>query len=375
MEETSADQEMTQSPPSVHQDEESLPSKQEPPDDDEPVAIMDQDESQDVDVDSKFIIPEDNTAVSEDKSGIQQMKTDDMESDALSTLATAALGCDQAATPDIKTEACDDISKEEPTSPSPPPAAEEPLPPPPPTPVTTPVIVPVKKREPAPWYDVGIIKGTSCTVMSYYTPTDNGETFPEGQWTTDFLPEYSNHIKMTLDSGTAYKFRVAAINACGQGPWSEVAAFKTCLPGFPGAPSAIKITKSAEGAHLSWEPPPTNSGKILEYSVYLAVRNAPQVQVDGKPAASTLTQLAFVRVYSGPTNQCTVPSSSLAAAHIDVTTKPAIIFRIAARNEKGYGPATQVRWLQESPPAAKRPPDVRPQVASPQKRLRVDDVM
>jgi len=41
-----------------------------------------------------------------------------------------------------------------------------------------------------------------------------------------------------------------------------------------------------------------------------------------------------------------VPNSSLSAAHIDVTTKPAIIFRIAARNEKGYGPATQVRWLQ-----------------------------
>ena len=41
-----------------------------------------------------------------------------------------------------------------------------------------------------------------------------------------------------------------------------------------------------------------------------------------------------------------VANSSLTAAHIDTTTKPAIIFRIAARNEKGYGPATQVRWLQ-----------------------------
>lgn len=41
----------------------------------------------------------------------------------------------------------------------------------------------------------------------------------------------------------AYKFRVAAVNSCGRGPWSEVSAFKTCLPGFPGAPSAIKISK------------------------------------------------------------------------------------------------------------------------------------
>lgn len=33
-------------------------------------------------------------------------------------------------------------------------------------------------------------------------------------------------------------------------------------------------------------------------------------------------------------------------AHLDTTSKPAIIFRIACRNEKGYGPATQVKWLQ-----------------------------
>lgn len=58
------------------------------------------------------------------------------------------------------------------------------------------------------------------------------------------------------------------------------------------------------------------------------------------------SQLAFVRVFCGPQAQCIVANNSLTAAHIDTTTKPAIIFRIAARNEKGYGPATQVRWLQ-----------------------------
>lgn len=56
--------------------------------------------------------------------------------------------------------------------------------------------------------------------------------------------------------------------------------------------------------------------------------------------------LAFVRVYCGASNQCTVLNTQLGAAHIDTTNKPAIIFRIAARNDKGYGPATQVRWLQ-----------------------------
>lgn len=85
------------------------------------------------------------------------------------------------------------------------------------------------------------------------------------------------------------------------------------------------------------------SGKIVEYSVYLAIQSS---QASGEAKSSTPAQLAFMRVYCGPSPSCLVQSSSLSNAHIDYTTKPAIIFRIAARNEKGYGPATQVRWLQ-----------------------------
>ncbi|KAK0080532.1 hypothetical protein PV326_008117, partial [Microctonus aethiopoides] len=161
-----------------------------------------------------------------------------------------------------------------------------------------------------------------------------------------------------------------------------VSAFKTCLPGFPGAPSAIKISKSAEGAQLSWEPPPSNLGPILEYSVYLAVRNTSAVSPNVNETttiATTPAQLAFVRVYLGPTNSCSVPNSSLSAAHMDVTTKPAIIFRIAAKNDKGYGPATQVRWLQDpttavkTNPQVKRPTtDTRSLASSPMKKSKQD---
>lgn len=144
-------------------------------------------------------------------------------------------------------------------------------------------------------------------------------------------------------------------------------SFKTCLPGYPGAPSAIKISKSGDGAHLSWEPPPSTQGEILEYSVYLAVKSAqaaaaalgvvgpPPPPPAPKPGQNAASQLAFVRVYCGPNNQCTVANQALHIAHVDYTSKPAIIFRIAARNEKGYGPATQVRWLQgevNAPPKA-----------------------
>lgn len=253
----------------------------------------------------------------------QEVDDNNDAADALSTLASAALGQDQA----LKNELKESKS-----------AAPQPVAP--------------LKMESSPWCDVGIIKGTSCVIKHFFHTNHTNEYT---NINSDELPDYTNCQKVELLPGTAYKFRVCAINAYGKGEWSDVSAFKTCLPGFPGAPSSIKISKSAEGAHLSWEPPPANSGKIIEYSVCLAVRNATiQSQGDSKTITSVPGQLAFVRVYCGPQNQAVVYNSSLAAAHIDTTAKPAIIFRIAAKNDKGYGPATQVRWLQDSPSSSSK---------------------
>uniref|UniRef100_UPI00358EBA2A host cell factor 1 isoform X2 n=1 Tax=Myxine glutinosa TaxID=7769 RepID=UPI00358EBA2A len=219
---------------------------------------------------------------------------------------------------------------------------------------------PPPKKEAAPWFDVGIFKGTNTVVTNYHLPPEDSGNTQDGESGT--VPDLSTLKQQALLPGTAYKFRIAAINALGRGSFSEISAFKTCLPGFPGAPSAIKISKTPEGAQLTWEPPALKSGQILEYAVYLAVKRTTGAgtATDTKPPA--LNQLAFARVYCGPEPSCLVTNSSLAGAHVDTTTKPAIIFRIAARNEKGYGPATQVRWLQDSSKdsqagksAAKRP--------------------
>lgn len=181
------------------------------------------------------------------------------------------------------------------------------------------------------WYDVDVFKGNTCTVSGYYLTQDNHE-----QLVSDHLsvenefkqPNYLQCLKVELEPGTTYKFRVAGLNSCGRGPWSEVSAFQTGLPGHPGAPSAIKITTNQDAngalnAILSWDPPQFTSGTITGYLVQLSVK--------------TNQGSNFVPVYCDKDPSCTVNSAQLQQAFIDMSTnKPAILFRISARNEKGF---------------------------------------
>ncbi|KAK6487907.1 host cell factor 2 isoform X1 [Huso huso] len=196
------------------------------------------------------------------------------------------------------------------------------------------------------WYDVGIFKTLYSEVTHYYLP----QVDCKGNLEPTNSPDYEDLKQQALTPGAAYRFRVAGINSCGQGQFSQVSEYKTCQPGFPGAPSSVKITKAADCIHITWEPPASPSGKILEYSMYLAVRKS------RSSTAVSSSQLAFIRIYRGSKIHCTVTSSQLSNALIDCTSRPAVVFRIAAKNEQGYGPATQIRWLQDA--FKPRPPPV-----------------
>ena len=73
-----------------------------------------------------------------------------------------------------------------------------------------------KNKNNTPWYNVGVIKGTSYTVSKYLLLDDDDDE-------ASILDIDSTLAKkVILEPGTAYKFRVAAVNSCGRGPWSEV---------------------------------------------------------------------------------------------------------------------------------------------------------
>ncbi|CAF1332734.1 unnamed protein product [Rotaria sordida] len=196
------------------------------------------------------------------------------------------------------------------------------------------------------WHLVGTFKTTTVDIKHYYVVPSKINI---DNYDLDSLQVHNLVKKVDLEPGVIYKLRIAAVNACGRGPWSEAAAFKTCLPGSPPAPSNIKITKTSDGgAHLTWDPPSNASPLITGYAVYLAVKNSATDNTISRQQQQA-SQMAFVRVYGGVLAECSVNAAQLHQAHLDISTssKPAIIFRIAARNERGYGPATQVRWLQD----------------------------
>ncbi|KAG8578341.1 hypothetical protein GDO81_010458 [Engystomops pustulosus] len=92
------------------------------------------------------------------------------------------------------------------------------------------------------WYDVGIFQSNSAVVTHFFLLPDSNPSSTDKAADVD-LSDYTMLKKHDLCPGSVYRFRLAAINGHGVGPFSKISQFKTCIPGFPGAPSSVKVTK------------------------------------------------------------------------------------------------------------------------------------
>lgn len=197
------------------------------------------------------------------------------------------------------------------------------------------------------WYNVGTFNSNSCAISQFLVPSDKeclASFNPDGELTSTTILNYDNFDRVTLEPGASYKIRVCGINIRGRGPWSDFSSFKTSQLGFPPAPAGVKINKTPTGVHLTWSIGGSFSqSDVTEFAVYLGVHNQSQENPNVQ---------SFLLVYQAAPTQCFISNETLAQAWVNPFPKPAILFRIAAKNAKGYGPATQVRWLQET---GKRP--------------------
>ena len=157
-----------------------------------------------------------------------QIKNEDLlnifeGSDPLSTLASAAVSSARSFVADGEPSATANSTAAVPASavPVPPqqvPAKTETSSP---APVAVaPVPAPVEEKKDLSWMDVAYVKSNQLVIKHFYTVSEKlTELKPDTDVSKDL--EFVKK-KVELLPGTAYKFRVAAVNSCGRGPWSEV---------------------------------------------------------------------------------------------------------------------------------------------------------
>lgn len=72
------------------------------------------------------------------------------------------------------------------------------------------------------WHTVGIFKGLTHTVTGFIPHDEWNLSMLDEPLTSDNLPDLSKMTMTNLEPGTAYRFRLAAINSCGVGEFGEV---------------------------------------------------------------------------------------------------------------------------------------------------------
>ena len=110
---------------------------------------------------------------------------------------------------------------------------------------------------------ITLLSQTPITDYSVQYSTNSGST-----WTT-FSRAATTDLTATvtgLYNGTAYLFRVAAVNGVGTGPYATASSAVTPAT-VPGAPTSVTASAGIAQASLSWTAPSTGGSAITDYIV------------------------------------------------------------------------------------------------------------
>ncbi len=134
-----------------------------------------------------------------------------------------------------------------------------------------------------------------------------------------------------LTNGTEYSFRVAAVNAAGAGPWSELA---TATPvTVASAPSDLTVTPADGAAVLSWTAPTDDGGAaVTGYRVEYRAAGAEWTGVDASTSPATISGLDNGSRYEFRVRAVT--SVAPGTASDSVSTTP-FVFDPTARSDGG----------------------------------------
>ena len=177
--------------------------------------------------------------------------------------------------------------------------------------------------------------GNTQVSLSWSAPASNGGSAVTGyqvQVSTSAAGSYSNATGCTanatsvattctatgLTNGTAYYFKIAAINAAGTGTASSASSGVTPFT-VPGAPAAPTGTSANASVALSWSAPASNGGSAV---------TGYQVQVSTSAAGSYASAAGCTSAATSASTTCTATG---------LTNGTAYYFKIAAINAAGTG--------------------------------------
>ncbi len=175
--------------------------------------------------------------------------------------------------------------------------------------------------------------GNTQVTVSWTAPTDNGGSAITGYVVTPFIGAaaqapvnvgvVTSTVVTGLTNGTAYTFRVAAVNDIGTGPQSAPSNSATPqVPAtVPGAPTGVGATAGAGSAQVSWTAPASNGGSaVTSYVVTPFIGAAPQTPL----TVGNITSATVFGLTNGTAYTFSVAAVNLVGRGADSAASPAV---------------------------------------------------